>query len=624
MCSGCNALIKGTFPSDSTRHRSAKKLKISKNTCPLCSLILHCCSESTVEVEIYANPQDEGYSWSISTDSVEKVYFSRFKEEGPFLLPRGTNYFAEQWDQSPIQRTGLTFVAADSWMRKCLKHEKCQRAIHSKLPTRVLDVGCDKDDQQKPPALLVNSSESQRYVTLSYCWGGAQPLMLTLENLSTFTRGIPMSDFPLLFQDAIRVVRALEIRFLWIDALCIVQPSSDGGKDWAVESTKMRSVYANSVFTISAAASHSPKDGLFSWRSDRFVRITPPSQENPFCIGASLHVRNQDSKMNAKRRWSDHIEALPISRRAWTLQERFLPPAVLHFDQDDACWECKTGIYDGRQGRRELDHEVTPDFKLMVSLDATWRRDDTLGRWYKLVEIFQARSITKVEDRLIAFGGLAESLSQKLKSEYFAGLWQKDLQRGLLWMRAPEYKNRDLGQTRYNGKAPSWSWAHIDQPIAYHLELSPPDSKFSWTMLFPSKEQRLDVGRVDLHTLHGRFGAVEEGLLVAEGVIEQSVWEDDGFLQGCNEPLSYRFDDDNITGPLSLLLVGSWENIRIARTLFLVLQHVRAGQSYYRRVGVAWFEWDIDPFWLKQKARNVSLRVSKLMNDAKRMQVTLV
>ena len=39
----------------------------------------------------------------------------------------------------------------------------------------------------------------------------------------------------------------------------------------------------------------------------------------------------------------------PISTPTWTLQERYLSPAILHFDQDDACWECRNGMDDGRE-----------------------------------------------------------------------------------------------------------------------------------------------------------------------------------------------------------------------------------------------------------------------------------
>jgi hypothetical protein len=47
-----------------------------------------------------------------------------------------------------------------------------------------------------------------------------------------------------LFQDAISVTRALGIRYLWIDALCILQ---DSVKDWEQESANMAAVYTNSM-----------------------------------------------------------------------------------------------------------------------------------------------------------------------------------------------------------------------------------------------------------------------------------------------------------------------------------------------------------------------------------------
>jgi hypothetical protein len=61
------------------------------------------------------------------------------------------------------------------------------------------------------------------------------------------------------FRDAITITRAMNIRYLWIDSLCIIQDSLD---DWTRESSKMWDVYRHSHLTIVAAGSDSDAKGF--------------------------------------------------------------------------------------------------------------------------------------------------------------------------------------------------------------------------------------------------------------------------------------------------------------------------------------------------------------------------
>jgi len=62
-------------------------------------------------------------------------------------------------------------------------------------------------------------------------------------------------------RDAITVTRDLGIRFLWVDALCIIQDSRKG-KDWHREASKMRDVYSNAFVTISAETAMDARQGF--------------------------------------------------------------------------------------------------------------------------------------------------------------------------------------------------------------------------------------------------------------------------------------------------------------------------------------------------------------------------
>lgn len=69
------------------------------------------------------------------------------------------------------------------------------------------------------------------YATLSYCWGdpaiAATRFVTNSSNLTDRCRGFPVSSLSQVVQDAVATSRALSIRYLWVDALCILQGMAD-------------------------------------------------------------------------------------------------------------------------------------------------------------------------------------------------------------------------------------------------------------------------------------------------------------------------------------------------------------------------------------------------------------
>jgi hypothetical protein len=85
------------------------------------------------------------------------------------------------------------------------------------------------------------------YLTLSYCWGGASPLVLTTENSKTLMKRIEINQLPKTVGDAITVIIGLKYQYLWVDSLCILQDSED---DWKDESAKMGHIYSNCLHDL--------------------------------------------------------------------------------------------------------------------------------------------------------------------------------------------------------------------------------------------------------------------------------------------------------------------------------------------------------------------------------------
>jgi len=96
---------------------------------------------------------------------------------------------------------------------------------------------------------------------------------------------------PRTIRDAVIITRRLGIRYIWIDAMCIIQGISSvyashcaryadrlligDAADWKAESLRMQDVYRFAYVTISAAASTGTSSGFFSSRSGQIYRAIP-------------------------------------------------------------------------------------------------------------------------------------------------------------------------------------------------------------------------------------------------------------------------------------------------------------------------------------------------------------
>ncbi|KAL5328211.1 hypothetical protein ACEPPN_001707 [Leptodophora sp. 'Broadleaf-Isolate-01'] len=139
-------------------------------------------------------------------------------------------------------------------------HEKCgkEENLMESMPTRVIAVGTPGDmyvHLEEPSA-----GKTESYVALSYCWGGGQEeIMTTKANRPEKLREIALGSLPQTIQDAITVTRELRYKYIWVDAICIVQ---DDEEDCAREVSAMSLVYSGASLTISAAKANNSKQGF--------------------------------------------------------------------------------------------------------------------------------------------------------------------------------------------------------------------------------------------------------------------------------------------------------------------------------------------------------------------------
>lgn len=197
------------------------------------------------------------------------------------------------------------------------------------LPTRLVDVGSDSN----APIRLIqtNRKMEDRYIALSHCWGQLndhQRFCTYDSNLDQRMADIPYEQLPATFRDAVRVTRALGVRYLWIDSLCIIQKNKE---DWFKESAKMEDVFSNAYCTIAASSASSSLVGFLGQRRPRdTIRVPSPS-------GLVYLAENIDD-------FATDVEKSILNSRGWVFQERALSRRTIYFTSKQIYWECGHGV----------------------------------------------------------------------------------------------------------------------------------------------------------------------------------------------------------------------------------------------------------------------------------------
>ena len=304
-----------------------------------------------------------------------------------------------------------------------------------------------------------------QYASLSHCWGKTHVVQTTKKTLSKSMKGIKWDSLPRTYQDAIIICRALGIRYLWIDSLCIVQ---DDIHDWNKESVRMAAIYSNSSINIAATGAFDSRGGCFSLR--RSKHVGPGREINSIPIEIRLDSKKpavfvRPSLESVHHRFSTNSSyitdlpdsiTVPLLSRAWVFQERFLAPRTLHFHPSEMVMECKCGFSCECSG---LDKAVAVSRR--NSLETNSDRTRIFDSWFTVVEEYSRLRISRDSDRLPALTGVATVFQKKLQCHYLAGLWENDIARGLLWDVTRYECTRSERHIRRHPYAPTWSWASL-------------------------------------------------------------------------------------------------------------------------------------------------------------------
>ncbi|KAL8298294.1 hypothetical protein RB597_006842 [Gaeumannomyces tritici] len=337
--------------------------------------------------------------------------------------------------------------------------------------------------------------------------GGADAAVyrLTTSNYASLKRGIRWADLPASYKDAVAVASEQGVRYLWIDALCVIQ-DDDTDFHWHIEN--LGEIYKASLFTISPTRL---RDAGASFLGPR--RLVPTawaaSMADEIGVGEESMRTHEVVLRRGKHTFSVYIRRRlcashhhlccdkvgrcghtlinlywnfltphwmpllgPMLSSAWSFMQRLTSTRTVHFHGSEMVWECQTGHK--CECNVSLKNSL-PDPRLPSSLATVPSKqghdDDRFAasfysdRWGALIRLFTRLSMPDNRHRLHALAGYM-SIYGKKKAGYFAGLianTPEELARSLLWWVSKVEEGPARKSFRFDCRpaVPSWSWASV-------------------------------------------------------------------------------------------------------------------------------------------------------------------
>ncbi|KAK0652803.1 heterokaryon incompatibility protein-domain-containing protein [Cercophora newfieldiana] len=429
-------------------------------SCPLCRTILWVLQqEKWNTTKIPNSTQVELQSWKIRDTQcailLRRIWGTHPREGAQsaqcshFLLPLASGWSAVV-DGFPVTArrvpdNGFDSAYVSSWLSHCdaLHGWYCASArpagSHAtNLRLRVIDVGS---------LCLISSTLSQplKYAALSYVWGRIDQLTLRQDRIKAWETPGALSSLrmPKTIKDAITVCKQLDIRYLWVDSLCIVQDSLNDVKE---QVSNMHTIYSQAYLTIVVSAGRDCEAGIPGVHARAGTQHT--SHANGLDIATSfLPIENE-------------LSATKWSSRAWTLQEFVLSRRCLVFTARQIFFCCGDGIrreeVNGYLTRNLQRQEISVLPILRPAFISNRSPDEIVTSEYnRLVSYYTARELSLPGDIIKAFSGILGALSPSI-GWFSWGLPMKYINYSLMWS--------FHGSCCRRPGFPSWSWAgwHFD------------------------------------------------------------------------------------------------------------------------------------------------------------------
>ncbi|EXJ75623.1 uncharacterized protein A1O5_00130 [Cladophialophora psammophila CBS 110553] len=337
---------------------------------------------------------------------------------------------------------------------------------------------------------IVEAPEGCSYIALTYVWGGVDQAELNASTAPLLMRdgGLDLAwpKLPTTIRDATVVCEQLGERYLWIDALCIMQDSS---RDLKFQMLRMRQIYSAAKCTIAAVSAETAAIGLLGNLPAEPLR---PSKE----------CESEDT-LNAM------VESSPWSRRAWCYQEKVLSHRLILFTSNGIYMQCRAGSCDanGTQLQGKESQSVSKFNAVGSMLFIPPGKE--LESYISAVEHYSQRKLTRKDDKINAFQGVFRRYNGKMDgktSSFCYGLPICAFDQLICW------RTRRHNPHLRNQVFPSWSWLGWDDAVSFDrkmLQTARTSQMIYDPGVFSHKgvEDNLELRKPACHALTGpRFG----------------------------------------------------------------------------------------------------------------------
>jgi hypothetical protein len=418
--------------------------------------------------------------------------------------------------------------------------------------------------------------------------------------VAEFNHHINIGALPQTFRDAVAITQAINVRYLWIDSLCIVQDDPD---EWAQEAEKMASIFQNAYLTVCAAGARSCKEGCgVSTQFSQAVHVDIPStaKENSRDSRNAAGLRQLCVRRRGWRQVLEHCVAVrqfPIHSRGWIFQETLLSRRVIYFTPESQFyWQC-CSLFESEDG---ILHSGIPDNTVPSSAERLCEPSDRFDKlqndelapniWNEWMRDYFAREFSVKQDRLPALAG-ATALYQKITGDVpVIGMWKRHLPLQLGWrVRCLRLNDSQLKPPRYGQKDasfPSWSFFSIKHHGAVELRTSRRQANSEYMFDFEC-DPVWEAGILDIQvTWTGKplVSALREGIITTRTIIRP--------FHGTHGATNWQIAFDSgevgtLVSPVNLyfLLLRVGKYLDQLSFFQLLIQPCGRQQHTYRRVG---------------------------------------
>jgi hypothetical protein len=310
---------------------------------------------------------------------------------------------------------------------------------------------------------IVEAPPNCRYVALSYVWGTGKVLKHVVANSDTLCTedSLRTTEVSKTIGDAMFLVASIGEKYLWVDALCIVQ---DDPAMQQAQIAKMDKVYAKALFTIVAASgdhSHAGLPGVGETQRVEAQDILHLADRDFYTLICDY---TEDGNVLKKATWTN---------RAWTMQEQLCSGRALVLTETQVYWKCNRATWleeialesAGSTNLEIFHHGGSSRFPTHVL-----NKHEYFRLYQRLLKYYLQRRLSYQSDRLNAFSGICGRLSAIQDDVFVWGLPQSQFSRCLGWeiIRGQHVKHNAVTKhvnsdgTVQEVPFPSWSWAAWD------------------------------------------------------------------------------------------------------------------------------------------------------------------